>query len=443
MLNMRFQTRHLLVMVAVFLGVALASFGLGRLIGSGAHVGDPKNWIASLTGVRGLGNSPSRTFDAVLENLESSFVDRITDERPLSYGAVRQMVDALGDPNSRFLEPWEVADVLEAEDGTFHGIGAILNFEKADGLLKTVVANVLPGSPAEHAGLKPGDVIVRVNDQWVMQAPRRSVRVVPRGTAWKPGDGSGKLLPLPKDETELAEVILTSPGATMRLLSTDNATVTLALRTNDPLTLETVSMRTSPTTVKAVETSEPEDGAVTLRIGGFTRTIGPELDAAVAKAKAFGAKRLVLDLRGSVGGPLERSLQVAARFTDGPVGFVERKTAGKLARQPLTVTPSGERWSGPLAVLVDRTTLGTAELLAAALQSRNRATLVGARTFGDGTEQNIIPLKDGSAIQLTTGKYYTTDGIAYNARGVTPRRVVAEAGAQLTEALKALKGARG
>lgn len=430
-------------LIIICLAVALASFGLGRLIGSGSTAGDPKNWIASLAGIRGLGNSPSRTFDAVLDNLESSYVDRITDERPLSYGAVRQMVDALGDPNSRFLEPWEVADVMEAEDGTFHGIGAILSFQKAEGILKTVVANVLPGSPAEQAGLKPGDVIVRINDQWVMQAPRRSARIISRGTAWKPGDGSGKVVPMPKDETELADAILTSPGATMRLLSTDNATVTLALRTNDPLTLETVTMRTAPTVVRAVVTAEPEDGAVTLRIGGFTRTIGPELDAAIAKAKASGAKRLVLDLRGSVGGPIERSLQVAARFTEGVIGSVERKAGGKLVRQPLNVVPSGERWTGPLAVLVDRTTLGTAELLAAGLQSRNRAALIGARTFGDGTEQNIIPLKDGSAIQLTTGKYYTSDGIAFNTRGVAPRRPVAAAEAQMAEALRALKGARG
>jgi carboxyl-terminal processing protease len=173
----------------------------------------------------------------------------------------------------------------------------------------------------------------------------------------------------------------------------------------------------------------------------FTNTVGPELDAGLRRARAAGAKRLVLDLRGSVGGPLERALQVASRFTEGSMGSVERKVNGRLVRSDLKVSRSGEWWDGPVAVLVDGTTLGTAELLASGLDAHRRAPLVGSRTFGDGTEQNVLLLKDGSAMLLTTGKYFQANGATWNTRGVAPKTVVANADGQLKAALRAVKGA--
>lgn len=431
------------------LAVALVSFAAGfaaRQYAARSARAHPL-WLASLTGA-GISAAPAETFSDVLEALEDSYVDRIDDEKPLTYGALRQMMDALDDPNSRFLDPAETRGLLEARDGLFHGIGAVVNIvatrEKGGERRQAVVANVLPGSPAEKAGLRPGDVIAKIGDQWVYE-PHDTLKVASRSAdktsdATKPGK-AGEPEPVDAPQAVSAspeDTILYSTHDIMQRLSEDGKVVRIAVMGPGDKSLETLEIAAAPTTVTGATLVSTNNGVAEIRIGGLTKTIGPELDRALAGARAAGAKKLVLDLRGCVGGPTERAVQVASRFMDGPVGTVERKSGGKVSRVALTAKRVEHAWTGPMVVLMDQQTLGAAELLAGALSSRERATLVGRRTFGDGMEQSILPLKDGSSLVMTTGKFLDAGGKTYQAKGIAPGVVVASAADQMPAALKAL-----
>jgi len=424
----------------VCLVVALGSFalGFGARHFSAQKPGNHRMWLASLTGGRGLSGSPSQTFSAVLESVEDSFVDRITDQRPLTYGALREMMDALDDPNSRFLDPEETRDMLEAEDGLFHGIGAVVHIEAthtAEGeRRRAILANVLPGGPANAAGLRVGDVIVKIDDKWVYR-PYTELKVAPRGE--KVTDASPTEPAIP-DTAEVEDFLVYSTQDILRPLSQDGKSLRLLLLGPGGKSLEQVTVETAPTSIRAAQVVKVASGVAEIRIAGFTRTTGPDLDAALAEARRQGARQVVLDMRGCLGGQTERAVQVASRFMDGPVGAVERKQGGANKRFTLTAHRTANAWTGPLAVLVDRSTLGSAELLAGALATKARATLVGARTFGDGLEHTVIPLRDGSSLLMTTGKFYAAGGEAYQAKGIAPGVAVASAPEQMNAARRLL-----
>jgi carboxyl-terminal processing protease len=234
------------------------------------------------------------------------------------------------------------------------------------------------------------------------------------------------------------DAFLFSTHDIMQKLSEDGDTVKLAVMGPQRKSLETLEIVAAPTTVAGATALKSEPGVGEIRIGGLTKTIGPELDRALDTVRAAGAKKLVLDLRGCVGGPTDRAVQVAARFMDGPVGGVERRSGGKNVKLSLTARRTANAWTGPLAVLVDAQTLGAAELLAGALANRESTTLVGRHTFGDGLEQSVVPLKDGSSLVMTTGKFTAANGQGYQARGIIPGIAVATAADQMPAALREL-----
>jgi carboxyl-terminal processing protease len=446
---MRKSYRNLLL---ACLAVGVVSFAAGfaaRKYGT-RSAGSHPLWLASLTGA-GIGSAPSDTFSDVLEALEDSYVDRIDDEKPLTYGALRQMMDTLDDPNSRFLDPAETRDLLEAQDGVFHGIGAVVSIvatqEKDGEHRRAVVANVLPNSPAQRAGLRAGDVIVKIGDQWVYEAfPKlhAAARLLPGAkpaAAAEPGKDSEPVVAPDAPQAVTADpddAFLFSTHDIMQKLSEDGDTVKLAVMGPQRKSLETLEIVAAPTTVTGATALASEPGVGEIRIGGLTKTIGPELDRALESVRAAGAKKLVLDLRGCVGGPTDRAVQVAARFMDGTVGGVERRSGGKNVKLSLAARQTSNAWTGPMAVLVNDQTLGAAELLAGALANRQNTTLVGRHTFGDGLEQSIVPLKDGSSLVMTTGKFTAANGQGYQARGIVPRIAVASAAEQMPAALREL-----
>jgi carboxyl-terminal processing protease len=358
---------------------------------------------------------PEEVFEAVLNSLKSDYVDKITDQKKLTYGAIEAMVDSLHDPYSQFLTPERRKVVEEAEKGVFHGLGAIVLLQRTK--FKTlsyehlVIANVLEGSPAEKAGIKPGDAVVKVNGQYFLQIPEDVI------LDDIDQDIVRELLPMKEGDER---PILTYKEA-MALLNGDGKTLTLTVQRAGQDKPEDIKVTLGPTPSPAVVSRMIEPGVGYLAVRGFIQGSHSEVEKGLKGLTEGGAKSLILDLRDNFGGPLTEAEEIAGYFTEGPLGYVTHQKSGK---QPLKVTGK-KLFDGRIVVLVNHATLGTGELLAAALEDQAKAPLVGESTFGDGLDQSLIPLSDGSAIQLTTGKFTSPSGQDYNLKGLKPTNPVA------------------
>ncbi len=408
-----------------FLFITLLSLA-GLLFVSGAYV---RKQVARADGARGIlwaglsrpfgvGDSsaePEEVFESVLNSLRSDYVDRITDQKRLTYGAVEGMVDALHDPYSRFLTPEGRKRVEEAQRGEFHGLGAIVLLRRAKRKALTyehlVVINVLPGGPAEKAGVRPGDTLVRLNDRYFVQVPDDvSTDDVDPATV-------RELFPLLKEGDD--KPLLTYKEA-IALLSEDGKTLSLTVQRAGQTKTEELKVALAPTQVTPVVSRLEQPGVGYLAVRGFTMGSADLVKAALTQLKADGATSLLLDLRGNFGGSLNEAQTVAALLSDGPLGYVTRRVGAKQ-----TLRGSAKRvFEGKIVVLVNRATLGVGELLAAALADSAKAEMVGDVTFGDGLDQSLLPLSDGSAIQLTTGKFTSPSGLDYNQKGVKPTHLI-------------------
>ena len=367
--------------------------------------------------------SPAATFDDVYRLIERNFVDPLPTDTQMAHGAATAMLASLQDPDSRFLEVPEVSELNAEAKGQYRGIGAALAVRRlphakagdvpAYTEYRLVVVAPLPGSPAEKAGLQPGDMIATINGQWIyndsyVYAQTKALKAVQDDPVTfnkmltalqKKIDGS---LSLSQAQTKLD----------------DPAAKTLALTVSRPSLPQplAVSMDTSaPTVFSSVSARSLPGGIGYIKIAQFTPDADKDFDSALS---GFGSspKGLVLDLRNSPGGLLDVGAAIASKLTSAPaLGYLETK--GKKV-QPIALTPSAAVVC-PIVVLVNGGTANTAELLASALQSRG-AKLVGSTTFGDATDVKLIVLKDGSGFTMTVGKLMTAAHTDFGGLGIKP-----------------------
>lgn len=319
-------------------------------------------------------------FARALAHIEASHVEPPDQDR-LVYGAIRGMVETL-DPHSTFLDPDEYRILTSDTEGQFGGIGVAIDVR--DGWL--TVHGVTDGSPAERAGMRPGDRFLTI-DGWAARDMRISEAV--RRMRGDPG---------------------TEVRVRLRREGVDDA-VELTL------TREIIH-------VEAVEARVLEDGIVYARIRSFQGTTTDELRAALDRAvedtrSAGGVRGVMLDLRGNPGGLLDEAVRVCDEFLSEGVIVSTRGRGGELLDEASARGP-GTRPSWPMVVIVDHFSASAAEIVAGALQDHHRAMIVGARTWGKGSVQNIIELPDGSALKLTIARYYTPSGVSIQAQGITP-----------------------
>ena len=372
------------------------------------------------------GAGPGATFENVYRLLKARYVDPLPDDAKLAHGAAAAMVASLQDPDSRFMEAPEIAELGSEAKGTYHGIGAVLAVRRVSHAktadlpayteYRLVVIAPVPGSPAEKAGLKPGDVVTAINGQWVYNdkfvydqtkalkalqddAPTFNKTVT---ALQKKIDGAVSL--------NDAQTKLDDPAAKTVSLSVVRAGLPQPLT----LTLDT----SAPTTVSPVLSRSLPGGIGYIRIVQFTPDSEKDFQTALA---GFGTdpKGLILDLRDTIGGlraQTEVAAAIAARLTAAPVlGYIEAK--GKKV-QPIAIT-AGAPVTCPVAVLVNGGTDNTAELLAAALQSKG-AKLVGGKTFGDAGDVKLITLRDGSGFTMTVGRLLTATRTPFGGVGLKP-----------------------
>ncbi|QKW19758.1 PDZ domain-containing protein [Kitasatospora sp. NA04385] len=281
----------------------------------------------------------------------------------------RQLVGASGDRWAAYLSPQQYADLT---GGRYAGVGLSVDREAGG---PTLVAEVLPDSPAARAGIEAGQRLVTVDGTPAEQLPVTEVvsrlRGGPAGSpvavGLRGGDGDGPVRQLTLTRAELS--------------------------------------------TREVEVDHPAPGVARIAVHAFTEGVGDQVRAAAA-----GARGVVLDLRGNSGGLVEEAVATASVFLDGgPVASYQ--VHGE--HRELTAAAGGNT-AAPLVVLVDGGTMSAAELLAGALQDRSRAVLVGSRTFGKDTVQQPSRLADGSVLELTVGRYQTPAGRSPDGTGFQP-----------------------
>jgi carboxyl-terminal processing protease len=315
--------------------------------------------------------------------IQQVYVDRAA-VRPkrLTYGAISGMVNALGDTgHSRFLTPQMVKIQREVTRGSFEGIGAELQ-EKGD---QTVILAPMDGSPAQRAGLQPGDVILRVNGEMVAGLPLDQVVSRIAGPA----------------NTPVELTILTPSTARTREVRLVRARIVL----------QSVTWHRLPGTAVAH-----------LRISQFSKGATHDLRQALVALQDEGLRGLILDLRNDPGGLFEEAVGTASQFLAGGDVVLERSSTGEVT--PVPAERGGEALALPMAVLINGGTASAAEIVAGALQDGRRAMLVGGRSVGTGTILRPFPLSDGSALLLATEEWLTPGGHLIWHRGIVPDIVV-------------------
>lgn len=330
---------------------------------------------------------------------------RTVSQRELERAAVEGMLGTLGDQWSSYYDPAEFASFSDTVEGRYSGIGVWLR--PGDGG-SVVVGSVQTGSPSARAGVSTGDEVVAVAGASATSV--NTAAALLRGT--------------------VTPALATGGSATG---SVDLTLVRDGVR-------RTVRVPRTTISVADVTVEHVRGGVLHVAVSSFSRGVGRQVRAVLDRESGSHLRGVVLDLRGNPGGLLAEGVEVASAFLDsGPVVTYERR--GEVSR---TLDAVGDgNTSTPLVVLVDGSTASAGEVVAGALQDRNRAVIVGAPTYGKGSVQEPTALSDGSAIELTVGRYLTPAGRSLDGVGVQPD-VLVRAGSQPSvaedRALEVLRG---
>ncbi|MEJ2383454.1 MAG: S41 family peptidase [Xanthomonadales bacterium] len=317
-----------------------------------------------------------RAFSDVFNQVRRNFVDTV-DERDLIQAAIRGMLSEL-DPHSAYLAVDQYRDLDDVSRGRYGGVGIRLNTR--DGKIR--VDAVINGSPADRAGIDVGDIITAVDDVPVRGRPL----------------------------AETLEGIDGEPGSTVRL------SVERPGQPPRDVTLEREFIKLPTLSYRPLSR-----GWGYFRISQFHRDSATDLAAALASIRDDGTELagLVLDLRGNPGGVLQPAIDIADGFLDSG-RIVSTRGRNPSTRMEFDAAPGQWLPGRPIVLLVDRRSASAAEVLAGALQDHHRALIVGERTFGKGSVQSVLPLRNGGGIKLTTALYYTPSGRSIQAEGIVP-----------------------
>ncbi len=301
------------------------------------------------------------------------------DDRELIYGAIDGMTEAVGDTgHTDFMTPTERKERDDALKGSYVGVGVRID-ENDEGLLRVV--SVFDGSPAEAAGLKPDDVIVAVDGRKTLGQPIDEV------AGWVRGEAG------------------TSVELTIRSGSDGIERTVSIVRADVPI--EPVSWAMVPGSKSAL-----------IRLEQFSQGAADDVVQALTDARAAGADRVVLDLRGNPGGYVNEAVGIASQFLKSGIVYIERNAAGD--RVEHRVTDGGVATDLPLTVIVDGDTASSSEIVSGALQDAGRAKVVGETTFGTGTVLGEFVLSDGSALRIGTVEWLTPEGRRIWHEGIAP-----------------------
>ena len=335
-----------------------------------------------------------RAFSEVFGRIKSDYVEPVSDKKLITE-AINGMLTGL-DPHSTYLDPEAFKEMQVSTHGEFGGLGIEVGME--DGLVKVI--SPIEDTPAFQAGIKSGDLIIKLDDKLVKGMPLNDAVKLMRG----------------------------KPGSKITLV---------IMRKSEPKLL-TFTLARAVIKVQSVKSKMVEPGYGFIRVTQFQERTGENLVTALENLyKQAQLKGLVLDLRNDPGGLLTSAVGVSATFLakDSLVVYTEGRTAD--AKMRLTASPENYMRgstskvdymahlpdavkSVPMVVLVNGGSASASEIVAGALQDHKRAVILGTQTFGKGSVQTILPLGNNTAIKLTTARYYTPNGRSIQATGIVP-----------------------
>ena len=319
-----------------------------------------------------------RTFSDVFGRIKNDYVESVEDKELLE-NAIRGMLTGL-DPHSSYLDVDQFKELQVGTTGQFGGLGIEVGME--DGFVKVIAP--IDDTPAQRAGVQAGDLVIRLDDTPVKGMSLNDAVKIMRG---EPG----------------TDIVLTIVREGL----------------DKPLQ---VTITRDIIKVKSVKRRTLEPGYGYLRISQFQSKTADYLEDAIKDLKKENEdklKGLVLDLRNNPGGVLNGAVAVSDAFlTKGLIVYTEGRIDDSRLR--FNATPDDLLNGAPIVVLVNQGSASASEIVAGALQDHKRAIILGSKTFGKGSVQTILPLSGGTALKLTTARYFTPSGRSIQAEGITP-----------------------
>jgi len=366
---MKSMTRNSLILgLGLVLGVMLA-------IGQGV-LAERENSRSSATAIP---LEDIRSLSEVFGKIKQNYVEEVKDKELLE-NAIRGLLSGL-DPHSAYLDKKAFTDLREGTSGEFGGLGIVVGME--DGFVKVI--SPIDDTPAARAGVKSGDLVIRLDDKNVKGMSLEDAVGIMRG----------------KPDTDILLTIVRKGEAKPLKIKI----------TRDIIKVQSVRSKTL------------DKGFGYIRVSAFQERTGSDLRKALSKLKKENNRKnlkgLVLDLRNNPGGLLTQAIEVSDAFLENGV-VVSIK--GRDAANNMTHSAKGMDLleDAPIVVLINGGSASASEIVAGALQDHKRAIIMGSQSFGKASVQTVVPLGNGSALKLTTARYYTPNGTSIQAKGIVP-----------------------
>jgi len=312
----------------------------------------------------------------VLDSVKNDYVDKKLDNTKLMYGSIRGLLDSLDDPYTRFLEPTSYKEMKIRLSGSYSGIGIYIGIKDK----QLIVISPIKDTPAWKSGLKPKDKIIAIDSKptkdmaldeavSLIRGPRGSIVTVSilRGSAKEPKDYK-----IPREKI----------------------------------------------VIKSVETETFDGGMGYIKLNTFeNQNAADEMEKALNNMKTKNIKGIILDVRNNGGGLLQNAIEIGSMFMkDGVIVY----TIDREGKKETISSIGNQIWDRPVVMLINESSASASEILAGALHDDNKAKLVGAKSFGKASVQNVKQLEDGSAILITIAKYLTPNGTDITKKGIEP-----------------------
>jgi carboxyl-terminal processing protease len=365
---MRVVARRGFPVILLVVGVALGFFLAGQ-------------WVPNVSAVPRQDYETLEAFTNILSIVKKNYVEDV-DTKNLVGGAINGMLSSL-DPHSAYLTPDLYKELQMDTQGRFGGLGIEITIRS--GIL--TVVSPIEDTPAAKAGVKPGDQIFKIEDEFT------------------------------KD--------MTLVDAVKKMRGPKGTKITISVRREGVADLINFTIIRDTIRVQSVRSRSLEEGYGYIRLAQFQERSDRDLQKALEKlaAEKSGLKGLVLDLRNNPGGLLTQAVRVADLFLDsGMIVYTEGRIDSQ--KQKYFAQKDGSWLDFPVVVLVNGGSASASEIVAGALQDHRRAIVLGIKTFGKGSVQTILPLDDNSALRLTTARYFTPKGRSIQAAGIVPDIVV-------------------